>query len=68
MKSLEPGKVWIHGVVNARVSAFNYHYLKSRLGLPERDCPSPLLQKWMADMEPAWQQFLAIPADQIESL
>tara|TARA_R110002072_G_scaffold20841_3_gene75175 strand:- start:57097 stop:57555 length:459 start_codon:yes stop_codon:yes gene_type:complete len=68
MKSLEPSKVWIHCVVNARVSAFNYHYLKSRLGLPEAECRSPLLEKWMADMEPAWQQFLAIPADQIESL
>ncbi|MFT5012697.1 MAG: protein tyrosine phosphatase (PTP) superfamily phosphohydrolase (DUF442 family) [Patiriisocius sp.] len=68
MKSLEPDKVWVHCVVNARVSAFNYHYLKSRLCLPESDCRSPLLEKWVPQMEPAWQQFLAIPADQISSI
>ena len=68
MKSLEPDKVWVHCVVNARVSAFNYHYLKSRLGLPEGECRSPLLEKWEPQMEPAWQQFLAIPSDQISAL
>jgi len=36
--------------------------------LPESDCRSPLLEKWAPQMEPVWQQFLAIPADQISSL
>ena len=68
MKAVEPAQTWVHCVVNARVSAFNYHYLKSRLGLPEADCRSPLLEKWQPEMEPVWQEFLSIPADQIKAL
>lgn len=68
MKAAEPAKVWVHCVVNARVSAFNYHYLKSCLGLPEAECRSPLLDKWEPQMDAVWQQFLAIPAEQIEAL
>jgi len=68
MKATEPAKVWVHCVVNARVSAFNYHYLKSCLGLPEAECRSPLLDKWEPQMDSIWQQFLAIPAEQIEVL
>ena len=66
MKATEPAKVWVHCVVNARVSAFNYHYLKSCLGLPEAACRSPLLNKWEPEMDPVWRQFLAIPAEQME--
>jgi protein tyrosine phosphatase (PTP) superfamily phosphohydrolase (DUF442 family) len=64
MKAVESEKVWVHCVVNARVSAFNYHYLKSCLGLPESNCRSPLLEKWQPKMEPVWQTFLDIPVEQ----
>ncbi|MFT7139957.1 MAG: protein tyrosine phosphatase (PTP) superfamily phosphohydrolase (DUF442 family) [Sulfitobacter sp.] len=66
MKAIEPAKVWVHCVVNARVSAFNYHYLKSCLGLPEAECRSPLLNEWAPEMDSVWRQFLAIPAEQIK--
>lgn len=65
MTAIEPDKVWVHCVVNARVSAFNYHYLKSRIGLSEDACRSPLLKKWQPQMEEQWQNFLKIPSDLI---
>lgn len=68
MKAVEPDKVWVHCVVNARVSAFNYHYLKHCVGLSESACRSPLLEKWQPEMEPVWQNFLAISADQIRAV
>lgn len=67
MKAVEPERTWVHCVVNARVSAFNYHYLKHCVGLEESDCRSPLLEQWQPQMEPVWQAFLVIPADQIRS-
>lgn len=68
MKSLEPEKVWVHCVVNARVSAFNYHYLRSALGLPEAECRSPLLDKWEPQMDSVWKEFLDISQSQISAL
>lgn len=67
MTSVEPAKTWIHCVVNARVSAFNYHYLKVRQGLAEEECESPLLKKWRPEMQPVWKSFLEIPAEQLEA-
>lgn len=68
MKSFEPKKVWVHCVVNARVSAFNYHYLKSRLELQESACRSPLLEKWEPQMEAVWQEFLNTPRSELTAL
>lgn len=68
MKALEPAKVWVHCVVNARVSAFNYHYLKNRLALEEAACRSPLLEKWEPKMEDVWKAFLATPRTEMVAL
>lgn len=68
MRVYAKSRVWVHCVVNARVSAFNYHYLKSGLGLTEKSCRSPLLEKWEPQMEPAWQDFMAIPREQMTAL
>lgn len=68
MKALEPNKVWVHCVVNARVSAFNYHYLKNRLELEEAACRSPLLEKWEPKMEQVWQEFLKIDRSKMTAL
>lgn len=68
MQAFKRRQVWVHCVVNARVSAFNYHYLKHGLGLSEKSCRSPLLNKWQENMEPVWQEFLKIPRDQMTAL
>ena len=60
MQALEGRKVWVHCVVNARVSAFLYHYLKRVRKLDEDDCRSPILTKWEPQMDDTWREFLAM--------
>ncbi|MBO6557197.1 MAG: protein tyrosine phosphatase family protein [Pseudomonadales bacterium] len=45
MDVLAGKKVWVHCAVNARVSAFMYHYLTKKLGADEEAATSPLLAK-----------------------
>ena len=49
-------KVFIHCIMNYRVSAFMYHYLSKVKGLPEQQARSEMFQKW--DMEPVWQDLM----------
>jgi len=60
MQALEGRKVWVHCVVNARVSAFLYHYLKRVRKLDEDACRSPILAKWEPQMDDTWRKFLAL--------
>ena len=62
MQAFEGQKVWVHCVVNARVSAFMYQYLTQVKGLPEAESRSPILDLWEPDMDDVWRNFLAIPA------
>ena len=62
MQALEGKSVWVHCVVNARVSAFLYHYLKRVRKLDETDCRSPILERWEPQMDETWQTFLALDA------
>ncbi len=54
-------KVWVHCVVNARVSVFSYHYLTKRRGVADADARSSLLERWEPEMDSVWRDFLAIP-------
>ncbi len=65
MKALEGRKVWVHCVVNARVSAFVYHYLRNAKGLPDEAATTQLLSKWLPEMDEVWRAFLALPAEAI---
>ncbi len=58
MDAYRSSKVFVHCVVNARVSAFSYHYLRQRLGLDEAAASTNLLQRWRQDMDPVWTDFL----------
>jgi protein tyrosine phosphatase (PTP) superfamily phosphohydrolase (DUF442 family) len=60
MQALEGRKVWVHCVVNARVSAFMYLYLKHVKGYEEHAARSPLLEKWAPKMDDVWRAFLAL--------
>jgi protein tyrosine phosphatase (PTP) superfamily phosphohydrolase (DUF442 family) len=51
--------VWVHCVVNARVSAFLYHYLRRVRGLDEPTSRSPILARWEPQMDEVWREFLA---------
>ena len=65
MRALEGRKVWVHCVVNARVSAFMYHYLKHEKGLDEAACRSPVLERWQPRMDEVWSKFLALTREEI---
>ena len=67
MEAFRGSKIWVHCVVNARVSAFLYHYLGKVRGLPEADCRSPVLEKWAPQMDEVWKAFLALDAAAIEA-
>lgn len=68
MKALEGRKVWVHCVVNARVSAFVYHYLRHVRGVADEKAKTRLLRKWLPEMDDIWRKFLALPKDQIEAV
>ncbi len=65
MKALEGRKIWVHCVVNARVSAFLYHYLRYVRGLDEAASRSVVLDRWEPNMDAAWRAFLALGREDI---
>ena len=66
MQALDGKKVWVHCVVNARVSAFVFHYLRKEKNLPEQDARSSILDQWEPKMDVGWKAVLAIPAESLE--
>jgi len=60
MHSLEGRRVWVHCVVNARVSAFLYHYLRHVRQVDESAARSPVLERWEPRMDETWRKFLAL--------
>jgi protein tyrosine phosphatase (PTP) superfamily phosphohydrolase (DUF442 family) len=65
MQALDGKKVWVHCVVNARVSAFMYLYLKHVRGLDDAAARSPVLDRWQPTMDPVWRSFIALQRDDI---
>ena len=67
MKVLDRRKVWVHCAVNARVSAFMFHYLTKIRNLDEDAATSPLLRRWQPQMDNAWQGFMEISTDELDN-
>jgi protein tyrosine phosphatase (PTP) superfamily phosphohydrolase (DUF442 family) len=65
MQALHGKKVWVHCVVNARVSAFMYLYLRHVRGLDDAAARSPVLDRWQSTMDPVWTSFIALERDEI---
>ena len=65
MTALRDRPVWVHCVVNARVSAFLFHYLTQVEGLSEERATTRLLRRWRPEMDDVWRQFLALDAAQV---
>lgn len=59
MNVLKNKKVWVHCIVNARVSAFLYCYLQKERGLSQQEATTPLLTEWLPTMDNVWQEFIA---------
>lgn len=60
ISALENDKVWVHCVVNKRVSAFMYHYLTKVKGIDEQHATSPILREWAPVMGDVWRKFMEI--------
>ncbi len=65
MSVLAGKKVWVHCAVNARVSAFMFHYLTWVRGVSEREATSPFLRDWRPLMDEAWKSFMALGKDDL---
>lgn len=59
MDALEDKKILVHCQVNARVSAFMLKYLTFK-GVAETEATTPLMEKWLPQMDDTWKAFLAL--------
>ncbi len=58
-------KIWVHCVVNARVSAFVYQYLRHARGLDLHAARSPILDKWEPKMDAIWKTFIGYSKQEV---
>ena len=65
LSALEGQKVWVHCVVNARVSAFVYQYLRMVKGYDDDASKTQLLRRWLPEMDQVWRDFLALPKGEL---
>ena len=63
MNRYSENKVWVHCVVNYRVSAFLYQYQRIVHGEQPEQASKVMLASWEPD--DVWQRFMAIPGDEI---
>ncbi|MEP5763656.1 MAG: protein tyrosine phosphatase family protein [Halieaceae bacterium] len=63
MNALVGKKVWVHCIVNARVSAFLYCYLQQERGFSSEAASSPVLSAWLPDMDDSWKNFIRQAGD-----
>lgn len=64
LKAREDNPVFIHCIMNYRVSAFMYHYLTAVKGVSATDARSPIFDLWQ--IEPAWQEIMQLDKSEIE--
>lgn len=57
MQSAESDKVWVHCIMNYRVSVFLYHYLQAVTGLNAQQAKGAVFTDWQANAvwQKAWQ-------------
>ncbi len=60
MRAMDGEKVWVHCIVNARVSAFMYHYLRMDKGQDDNAAKNQLLRRWEPRMDAVWTKFMQL--------
>ena len=63
MNALDSEPVFVHCIMNYRVSAFMHHYLSKVVGLEKSAARSPIFNQWQP--EPAWRDLLNWSANDI---
>jgi protein tyrosine phosphatase (PTP) superfamily phosphohydrolase (DUF442 family) len=58
MDMLKDKKVWVHCIVNARVSAFLFRYLQQSRGFTAEQAKTPVLERWAPKMDDVWKEFV----------
>lgn len=59
MDALKHKKVWVHCIVNARVSAFLFRYLQANRGFSSAEAKTPTLEQWLPQMDGTWKEFIS---------
>jgi protein tyrosine phosphatase (PTP) superfamily phosphohydrolase (DUF442 family) len=65
MDSLTDKRVWVHCIVNARVSAFLFRYLQSNRGYSASEAKTPILEAWLPQMDSVWSEFISHAPEQL---
>ncbi|MBB6521412.1 protein tyrosine phosphatase family protein [Pseudoteredinibacter isoporae] len=65
MDALQHKKVWVHCIVNARVSAFLFRYLQEYRGLSPAEATTPILEQWLPNMDEVWKGFIERAPNQL---
>ncbi len=52
-------QLFVHCIMNYRVSAFMYHYLRRVEGYDDKHARSPIFDRWQ--VEPQWQSIIDLP-------
>ena len=65
MGALSHRKVWVHCVVNYRVSAFLYQYCRLVCGASPQEAKRVMLASW--EPNEIWQRFMAITGQEVAS-
>lgn len=66
MNLLGDEKVLVHCALNARVSAFMYKYLTLSKHQSSQSARSPLLERWLENMDDAWKAIVELDAQDLE--
>lgn len=59
MQAWQRKRLWVHCIVNARVSAFLFRYLQDYAEHTAERAQSPLLEQWLPQMDEVWNRFIA---------
>jgi protein tyrosine phosphatase (PTP) superfamily phosphohydrolase (DUF442 family) len=63
MSVLNEHKVFVHCIMNFRVSAFMYHYLSKVEKLPEVQAKSLMFEYW--ELDPVWEELMSWSSEKI---
>ena len=58
--------VLVHCAANYRASVFTYKYLTLRKGMPVEQATTPLLKKWLPEMDAKWLAIMALTAAELD--
>jgi protein tyrosine phosphatase (PTP) superfamily phosphohydrolase (DUF442 family) len=65
MNALKNKRVWVHCIVNARVSAFLFRYLQEDKGFSAIEAKTPVLEQWLPKMDAVWKEFISHAPEQL---